>query len=75
MSAAHFDMTGRCPVHNVPAVQVSRELPLQMAGSCPYCWRRITWPAGPEPTAAELGARAGASPSWTAAHLSVVHVR
>ena len=73
MTAAHFDMTGRCPVHNVAAVQAVRELPLQMAGHCPYCWRRITWPV--EPTAETLGAAAGASPSWTAAHLSVVHVR
>jgi len=73
MSASHFDMTGRCPVHNVAAVQAVRELPLQMAGACPYCWRRITWPV--DPVAADLGARAGASPSWTASHLSVVHVR
>lgn len=73
MTASHFDMRGRCPVHNVPAVHASRELPLQMAGVCPYCARRITWPA--DPVAADLGARAGASPSWTAAHLSVVHVR
>jgi len=73
MTASHFEMTGRCPVHNVPAVREVRELPRQMAGHCPYCWRRITWPA--DPTAEDLGARAGAAPSWTAAHLSVVHIR
>jgi hypothetical protein len=73
MTAAHFDMTGRCPVHNVPAVQVARELPRQMAGHCPYCWRRVTWPA--DPVAEDLGARAGAAPSWTRDKLLVVHVR
>jgi len=75
MSRSHFTNDGRCPVHNVPAVRPVRVLPLQMAGDCPYCARRITWPVDPEPTAAAVGARAGASPSWTAAHLSVVHVR
>ena len=45
MTASHFEMTGRCPVHNVASVQVVRELPRQMAGHCPYCWRRVTWPA------------------------------
>jgi hypothetical protein len=73
MTAAHFDMAGRCPVHNVPAVREVRELPRQIAGHCPYCWRRVTWPA--EPTAEELGARAGAAPSWTRDKLLVVHVR
>ena len=73
MTAAHVDRRGRCRVHMVPAGQASRELPRQMAGACPYCARRITWPA--DPGAADLGARAGASPSWTRDKLLVVHVR
>ena len=72
MSRSHYTTDARCPVHNVPAVQVVQELPHQKAGHCPYCWRRITWSAT---VAQELGARAGASPEWTASHLSVVHVR
>lgn len=72
MTRMHFTNDGRCPVHNVRAVDPVRSLPRLMSGRCPYCARQLSW----VPTAAdEIGERAGASPSWTAAHLSVVHVR